>query len=119
MRARLRRSPGCATRFLCHWPGAGRMSREFVAFIDESRCIGCAQCLPPCPVDCIRMVPASRPWTTADAEAARQRARRRRARVSAQGLPMDSVSGEAARAQRRAAVAAALARSRARKGHAG
>jgi electron transport complex protein RnfB len=24
-----------------------------VAFIDESRCIGCAKCLPPCPVDAI------------------------------------------------------------------
>jgi electron transport complex protein RnfB len=24
-----------------------------VAFIDESRCIGCARCLPPCPVDAI------------------------------------------------------------------
>ncbi|HVC02102.1 MAG TPA: RnfABCDGE type electron transport complex subunit B [Steroidobacteraceae bacterium] len=24
-----------------------------VAFIDESRCVGCAKCLPPCPVDAI------------------------------------------------------------------
>ncbi|NDB25810.1 MAG: RnfABCDGE type electron transport complex subunit B, partial [Gammaproteobacteria bacterium] len=24
-----------------------------VAIIDESRCIGCARCLPPCPVDAI------------------------------------------------------------------
>ena len=28
-----------------------------VAFIDEERCIGCTKCLPPCPVDCIIMIP--------------------------------------------------------------
>ncbi len=26
-----------------------------VAWIDEARCIGCARCLAPCPVDCIEM----------------------------------------------------------------
>ena len=29
------------------------MNPDAVALIDESRCIGCALCLPPCPVDAI------------------------------------------------------------------
>jgi len=38
-------------------------------------CTGCDLCVPPCPVDCILMRPASpsRPWTEADALAARRR----------------------------------------------
>jgi electron transport complex protein RnfB len=31
----------------------GLESAPTVAFIDEDRCIGCAKCLPPCPVDAI------------------------------------------------------------------
>lgn len=88
------------------------MKRSTVAFIDEARCIGCAQCLPPCPVDaivgaqgmmhtvvpdlcigcelclppcpvdCITMQPASRPWTPEDAEAAQRRARQHKQRLS-------------------------------------
>jgi Na+-translocating ferredoxin:NAD+ oxidoreductase subunit B len=34
-------------------PENGVESSPRVAFIDESRCIGCAKCLPPCPVDAI------------------------------------------------------------------
>lgn len=34
-------------------PANGVESPPRVAFIDESRCIGCAKCLPPCPVDAI------------------------------------------------------------------
>ncbi|HQZ80256.1 MAG TPA: RnfABCDGE type electron transport complex subunit B [Steroidobacteraceae bacterium] len=34
-------------------PANGVQQPERVAFIDESRCIGCARCLPPCPVDAI------------------------------------------------------------------
>jgi Na+-translocating ferredoxin:NAD+ oxidoreductase RNF subunit RnfB len=41
-----------------HPPGADDdelhpMNPDAVALIDESRCIGCALCLPPCPVDAI------------------------------------------------------------------
>jgi len=35
----------------------GIESAPTVAFIDEERCIGCTKCLPPCPVDCIIMIP--------------------------------------------------------------
>jgi Na+-translocating ferredoxin:NAD+ oxidoreductase subunit B len=34
-------------------PDCGVEAPARVAFIDESRCIGCARCLPPCPVDAI------------------------------------------------------------------
>jgi electron transport complex protein RnfB len=34
-------------------PANGVEAPPTVAFIDESRCIGCARCLPPCPVDAI------------------------------------------------------------------
>ncbi len=34
-------------------PANGIEQPERVALIDEARCIGCAKCLPPCPVDAI------------------------------------------------------------------
>jgi Na+-translocating ferredoxin:NAD+ oxidoreductase subunit B len=34
-------------------PGCGAEGPHRIAQIDESRCIGCAKCLPPCPVDAI------------------------------------------------------------------
>lgn len=34
-------------------PECGSEAPAMVAVIDESRCIGCARCLPPCPVDAI------------------------------------------------------------------
>jgi electron transport complex protein RnfB len=34
-------------------PENGIETAAAVAYIDESRCIGCARCLPPCPVDAI------------------------------------------------------------------
>lgn len=34
-------------------PANGAQTPPRVAWIDESRCIGCAKCLPPCPVDAI------------------------------------------------------------------
>jgi electron transport complex protein RnfB len=38
-------------------PAHGAESAPQVAWIDESRCIGCARCLPPCPVDAILGAP--------------------------------------------------------------
>jgi electron transport complex protein RnfB len=34
-------------------PANGTESAPRIAWIDEARCIGCARCLPPCPVDAI------------------------------------------------------------------
>lgn len=38
-------------------PSNGREAPPLVAQIDESACIGCARCLPPCPVDAILGAP--------------------------------------------------------------
>jgi Na+-translocating ferredoxin:NAD+ oxidoreductase subunit B len=76
------------------------------------RCTGCELCLPPCPVDCIAMRAAGRDWTVADADLARDRYHARRER-----LARGTLSNAAARArdERKAAVAAALARARSRR----
>jgi len=90
-------------------------------------CSGCELCVAPCPVDCIDMVPAQRDWTPADATAARLRHDRRNARVARaerialrrgvaarhaiEASPTQSTAADA----RRAAVAAALERARARR----
>src|SRR5690606_8289502 len=46
-------------------------------------CTGCDLCVAPCPVDCISMQDAGRPWTTEDASKARIHHRRREQRLSA------------------------------------
>jgi electron transport complex protein RnfB len=69
----------------------------------EPWCIGCELCLPPCPVDCIDMVPAPGPWRESDAKGAKARAQLRKKRLldeSPKTAPMD----------RKAVIAAALRR---------
>ena len=48
----------------------------------ENWCIGCRLCVPPCPVDCIDMVPPTRAWTRELKNAAGARARARVDRFS-------------------------------------
>lgn len=114
------------------------MKRAVVALVDESRCIGCAQCieacpvdaiigargwmhtvvadwctgcelcLPPCPVDCIALVPARGAWTQDLARAAKRRRARRAKRLALR----DAAAPLATQAERRASVARALERSR-------
>jgi electron transport complex protein RnfB len=99
--------------------GAAKLMHTVLA----ERCTGCELCVPPCPVDCIALVPAGRAWTRADANRARlrfadhaARGERRAARRDAQLAPPTSpAGGDSARAQRRVAVSAALARARARR----
>ena len=97
-------------------------------------CSGCDLCVAPCPVDCIEMIeppPALAHWTRADADAARIRHRRRARRLErlaredrdrlAGGQParpdaQGAGAVDAASARRRAVVAAAIARARARLG---
>jgi electron transport complex protein RnfB len=79
-------------------------------------CTGCALCVSPCPVDCIAMRPAGRAWSREDARAARERydARDERlARASTRATPQFTAREQ--RERRQAAVAAALARARARR----
>jgi electron transport complex protein RnfB len=66
-------------------------------------CTGCELCLPPCPVDCIDLVPPPGPWTGADAGGAKQRAAFRKKRFFEQ-KPKTIAS------DRKAVIAAALKR---------
>lgn len=80
-------------------------------------CTGCDLCVAPCPVDCIAMVDVAptRAWSDADARAARARYEARRARLAkeaAEPAPAPAADAEL----RQAAVQAALARARARRG---
>ena len=91
----------------------------------ESECTGCGLCLPPCPVDCIDLVPNSDPTPLREragqvrrrfdarnerlAREARERERRRAGKRA-------RLAGGEDRARRREEIAAAVARSRARRG---
>ncbi|MFO1316502.1 MAG: RnfABCDGE type electron transport complex subunit B [Burkholderiales bacterium] len=81
-----------------------------------SLCSGCELCVAPCPVDCIAMVPAARAWTAGDADAARARHDARAVRLARRERVADRRPDAAAeRARRAEAIAAALARARARR----
>lgn len=106
-------------------------SKRLHAVIPEL-CSGCDLCLAPCPVDCIERVeppPALATWTRDDADAARDRYRRRGARLERlAGEDRARLAGEARAApetlraepqddatrRKRAVVAAAVVRARAR-----
>ena len=82
-----------------------------------SLCSGCELCVAPCPVDCITMVGAQRDWTREDALDARARHDARRARLArneriANRKPVAPLNEKE---KRRAAIAAALIRARARR----
>ena len=110
-------------------------ARKWMHAVLESECTGCGLCVEPCPVDCIAMVPARSGPTTAGAwlaeraPLARRRFERRRARESAlDSAPhrreradrIDAVDSLRTRTveQRRADIAAAVERVRARKSRA-
>jgi len=83
-----------------------------------AHCTGCELCLPACPVDCIQMKNESgtatgwAAWSPAQAENARVRYRAKRARLQPSVQATETPSAETAK---RAAIAAALERARARK----
>lgn len=79
-------------------------------------CTGCDLCLPPCPVDCIRLVDASgdTQWTPERAQLARKRYEQRQDRLNTEdSQPEHSLVSQ--EADKRAVIAAALARARARR----
>ncbi len=82
-----------------------------------SLCSGCELCIAPCPVDCIAMIPARRPWTADSASEARARHDARALRLARgeriANRTASSTSGDADK--RKAAIAAALERARARR----
>jgi electron transport complex protein RnfB len=93
------------------------------------RCTGCDLCVPPCPVDCIRMAPAGTPWARARADAARQHHRARAARLArlneppsgatvSMALPTPKSTADSrvqTANEKRAVVAAAVERARAKR----
>ena len=110
-------------------------ARKWMHAVLESECTGCGLCVEPCPVDCIAMVPARvgpvtpEAWLVERAPLARRRFERRRARESAldsaphrreQAARIDAVTSLRTRTveQRRADIAAAVKRARARKAQA-
>jgi len=87
-----------------------------------SLCSGCGLCVAPCPVDCIVLRPAGRAWTDDDAAAARTRHAARTARLArneriAARTATLAAGADHTAARRQAAVTAALARARARRGN--
>ena len=107
-------------------------ARKWMHAVLESECTGCGLCVEPCPVDCIVMAPARtgpatvEGWLAERAQLARRRFERRRARESAlEAAPhrrerasrIDTAASLRARTveQRRADIAAAVARVEARK----
>jgi electron transport complex protein RnfB len=99
----------------------GAAKRMHTVLADQ--CTGCGLCLPPCPVDCIVMTSAGRAWTAADAAAARTRFQSRKLRLAQETAKRTPPPDANARPRvqnatpdaRRQAVAAALARARARR----
>ncbi len=98
----------------------------------QDACTGCGLCVPPCPVDCITMTPVepARYWSAEDATRARALHDRRSARLSRVPVQARAAAGPVAApravttadtpvpdaaARKRDAVAAALARARARR----
>ncbi len=107
-------------------------ARKWMHAVLESECTGCGLCVEPCPVDCIAMVPARtgpvtpEAWLAERAPLARRRFERRRTRESAldaaphrreQAPRMDAAASLRRRTveQRRADIAAAVARAEARR----
>jgi electron transport complex protein RnfB len=99
-----------------------------------ANCTGCDLCVAPCPMDCIAMVPVQpeRPWTQADADAARARFETRKLRLAREASERDERLQAKALAkldeitarddlsaseidQKKAAVQAAIERARARR----
>jgi electron transport complex protein RnfB len=82
-------------------------------------CSGCDLCVAPCPVDCIEMAPAGSGdvWDLARAGAARTRYERREARVAREreDRALRAKRAEPAPEKKRAIIAAAIARARAKR----
>ena len=76
-------------------------AQGYMHTVVEEWCIGCDLCLPPCPVDCIAMVPPAGEWTQALKHAAGERGRRRQQRLK-------SATVQSHDAQSRKAILAAL-----------
>ncbi len=59
-------------------------ANKFMHTIIADRCTGCELCIAPCPVDCIEMIPANREWLDSDADKAWKNYQAREARLQKQ-----------------------------------
>ena len=96
--------------------GAARLMHTVVMDL----CSGCDLCVPPCPVDCIAMIPAKGSdvvWDQGRADAARLRFERREARLLSERKERALRAGRAEppSEQKRAIIAAAVERARAKR----
>ncbi|MCS3904288.1 electron transport complex protein RnfB [Methylohalomonas lacus] len=81
-------------------------------------CTGCELCQPACPVDCISMEPAGA-MTAGERARARSHFQRRQQRLQRQAAARQQRRAAASRADKQRAIAAAVARNRARRGQSG
>lgn len=89
--------------------GAAKLMHTVIA----AECIGCRHCLPPCPVDCIDLVEPAQGWTAHKAELAQRRYEARQQRLQ---QPADKmITRQPAQDARKAEIAAAVARAKAKK----
>jgi len=89
--------------------GAAKLMHTVIA----AECIGCQQCLPPCPVDCIDLVEPAQGWTAHKADLAQRRYAARQHRLQQQ---QDKTAvTEPIEDTRKAEIAAAVARAKAKK----
>ncbi len=79
-----------------------------------SDCTGCELCLPTCPVDCISLEPATA-MTAADRDRARAHYQRRQQRLQQEAAGRQARQSNASRVDKQRVIAAAVARSRARR----
>jgi len=98
--------------------GAAKQMHSVVAEL----CTGCDLCVAPCPVDCIALLPAQdAQWNAERAGAARRRFEARRARLEREAAEREASAERETRLahaepRKRAAIQAAIARARARRG---
>ena len=96
-------------------------AHKFMHTVMAPHCTGCELCIPVCPVDCIALVNVSgqasgwAAWSPAQAEDARQRHALRQERLAQEPPEKAEQSAASAPGGKSAAIAAALARSRAQR----
>lgn len=96
-------------------------ANKFMHTIIAAHCTGCELCIPVCPVDCIALVNVSgqasgwAAWSPAQAEHAHQRYVQRQERVAQEAPDGPAPNAASAVDDKKAAIAAALARARAQR----
>lgn len=91
--------------------GAAKLMHSVIS----AECTGCRLCLPPCPVDCIEMIEPEQDWNREHADLARERFEARNHRLQQRRRERRSHKPAVAEDARKAVIAAAVARTRAKR----